>query len=35
VNNLLDKKYNAEYVDGGFITSAEPRMFGCEFRVNY
>ncbi len=33
--NLLDKKYLAEYVLGGFVQLAEPRSYGVELTYNF
>lgn len=35
VRNLTDKKYNAEFVSGGFAQPAEPRTFGVEVRTSF
>ena len=35
VRNLSDKKYNAEFVAGGFAQTAEPRMYGVEVRTSF
>lgn len=35
VRNLTDKKYNAEFVSGGFVQPAEPRMYGVEVRTSF
>ncbi len=35
VRNLTDKKYNAEFVGGGFAQAAEPRMYGVELRTSF
>jgi len=34
VSNLTDKKYNAEFVSGGFVQPAEPRTFGVELSAH-
>jgi iron complex outermembrane recepter protein len=33
--NLTNKKYNANYVQGGFSIPAQPRTFGAELRFNF
>ena len=33
--NLLDEKYLAEYVLGGFVHLAQPRSYGIEFTYNF
>lgn len=35
VNNIFDKKYNSEWVLGGFAHPAEPRTWNVELRVNF
>jgi len=35
VNNLTDKKYNAEFVSGGFVQPAEPRTYGIELSAKF
>ena len=35
VDNLLDKKYNAEYVAGGYVEPALPRVIRGTVRVNF
>jgi iron complex outermembrane receptor protein len=35
VNNLTDKKYNAEFVLGGFAQPALPRVWSATFRYNF
>ena len=35
VRNLTDKKYNAEFVSGGFVQPAEPRTYGVEVRSSF
>jgi len=35
VRNLTDKKYNAEFVSGGFVQPAEPRTYGIELRGSF
>jgi iron complex outermembrane receptor protein len=35
VRNLADKKYNAEFVSGGFVQPAAPRMYGIELTTRY
>jgi iron complex outermembrane receptor protein len=35
VRNLTDKKYNAEFVAGGFAQPAEPRTYGVEIRTSF
>ncbi|WP_157218462.1 TonB-dependent receptor [Flavisphingomonas formosensis] len=35
VRNLTDKKYNAEFVSGGFVQPAEPRTYGVELRTSF
>lgn len=35
VNNLLDKKYNAEFVSGGFVQPAIPRNWNIELKYSF
>lgn len=35
VRNLADKKYNAEFVSGGFVQPAEPRTYGIQLRADF
>ncbi|MCT2398808.1 TonB-dependent receptor [Novosphingobium mangrovi (ex Huang et al. 2023)] len=35
VRNLTDKKYNAEFVSGGFVQPASPRTWGVELRTSF
>ncbi len=35
VRNLADKKYNAEFVSGGFVQPAEPRTYGIQLRTDF
>ncbi|WP_223806513.1 TonB-dependent receptor [Novosphingobium sp. LASN5T] len=35
VRNLGDKKYNAEFVSGGFVQPASPRTWGFELRTSF
>jgi iron complex outermembrane recepter protein len=35
IDNLLDKKYNAEYVAGGYVEPALPRVIRGTVRVNF
>lgn len=35
VRNLTDKKYNAEFVSGGFVAPGEPRTYGIELRGRF
>ncbi len=35
VNNATDKVYNAEFVDGGFVTPALPRIVRFDLRYNF
>ncbi len=35
VNNIADKKYNAEFVSGGFVQPAEPRTYGIELGARF
>jgi len=35
VNNLLDKKYNAEFVSGGFVQPAIPRNWNIELKYKF
>ncbi len=35
VRNITDKKYNAEFVSGGFVQPAEPRTYGVEIRGSF
>lgn len=35
VRNLVDKKYNAEFVTGGFVQPASPRTYGVELRTSF
>ncbi|KAJ8133978.1 hypothetical protein OY671_012808, partial [Metschnikowia pulcherrima] len=35
VRNLSDKKYNAEFVSGGFVQPASPRTWGFESRTSF
>jgi iron complex outermembrane receptor protein len=35
VRNLTDKKYNAEFVAGGFAQPAQPRTYGIEIRTSF
>lgn len=35
VRNLTDKKYNAEFVSGGFVQPASPRTWGAELRTSF
>jgi iron complex outermembrane receptor protein len=35
VRNLTDKKYNAEFVGGGFAQPAAPRTYGIEVRTSF
>ena len=34
-NNLLDKRYNAEFSPGGFVFKARPRIYGLEGSVKF
>jgi hypothetical protein len=35
IDNLLDTKYNAEYVAGGYVEPALPRVIRGTARVNF
>jgi len=35
VNNVADKAYNAEFVNGGFVQPAPPRTFGLELKGSF
>ncbi len=35
VNNLTDKRYNAEFVSGGFVQPAQPRSIGIELKASF